>query len=61
MVSDINLSPAVSRQWIFLHSLKEIIDHFATKYDTPLIMGILTLNQIIPCSRVFLTVITFQT
>ena len=39
MVSDIDLLPAVSKQWIFIHFLTEIIDHFATNYDNHLIMG----------------------
>ena len=44
----------------FIHSLTEIIDHFATKYDNHLIWVILTWNQIIACLRVFYTVITLQ-
>ena len=42
MVSDINLSPAVSRKRIFLHSLTKAVGHFATKYDTLLILGYFT-------------------
>ena len=42
MVSDINLLPAVSRKRIFLHSLTKAVGHFATKYDTLLILGYFT-------------------
>ena len=38
MVSDIDLPPSQDSGF-FIHSLKEIIDHFATKYDNHLIMG----------------------
>ena len=34
----INLLAPVPRQWLFLHSLTKIVNHFATKYDNHLIV-----------------------
>ena len=52
MVRDINLSAAISR-YFFLNFLTKVIDHFAVKYVSHLIMGVLTWNQVMSCLRVF--------
>ena len=52
MIRDINLSPGISSAF-FLDSLTKVIDHFAAKYVSHLIMGILTWNQVTSCLSVF--------